>query len=373
MKIKNFGVEMYMNAYEDGCTYNLAETCVCPLTVEELLELAGEKETALGELLKTRLTYGYIEGRPALRQAIASLYQNMCEKNITTTHGGIGANALVLQTLVEPGDVVVSVIPTYQQLYSIPESYGATVKLLPLNMENRFLPDEQLLESYMSKDVKLVCLNNPNNPSGAVMDEAKLRRIVDIVKPYGAYILCDEAYRGLTHEGNHLTPSIVDVYEKGIATATMSKTFSLAGLRLGWIAAQEHMIERISKQRDYSTISCGIIDEFFAAIALKNKAKIFERNLQIVRRNKAILDDWVNHEPAFSYIPPQGGTTAFLKMHVDMPSEAFCLKLLQETGVLLLPGSAMDMEGFVRIGYAFETEVLSTGLEKVSQFAAKLL
>ena len=373
MKIRDFGVEIYMNAHEDNCKYNLAETCVSSMSLNELLELSGEKEKILEDILSSRLTYGHIKGSPGFIEGICSLYEKMHPENITTTHGAIGANSLVFNALVESGDEVISVLPTYQQAYSIPESLGAKVKILQLNMENKFLPSLELLAEYMNEKVKLVCINNPNNPSGSVMDRDYLLKIISIVKPYGSYILSDEVYRGLTHEGKNLTESVADLYEKGISTSSMSKVYSLAGLRLGWVAAPLDVIELISKHRDYNTISCGVIDDYLAAIALKNKEKIFKRNLDISRTNLEILDNWINSDSNFSYIKPKGGTTAFVKLNFNIDSMDFCLKLLHETGVMIMPGSAMEMEGFVRIGYAFEANLLKTGLEKISRFTKQLL
>lgn len=368
MKIKDFGVEIWMNLYEDHCKYNLAETCVESIKVGELLEMAGIKDTFYDELLDMRLTYGEIEGSVALRSEICKLYKKVKIENISVTHGAIGANALSIMTLVEPGDRVVSVLPTYQQHYSIPESIGADVQILPLRFENEFLPDLDELRGLVNDNTKLICINNPNNPSGAVMEEKMLKEIVEIAKSVDAYLLCDEAYRGLTHEGESFTTSVVDLYDKGISTASMSKTFSMAGIRLGWVAGPEEFIARISKQRDYHVISVGMIDDKMATIALKNKDKILERNLKIVRENAKLLDDWVNNEPRITYVKPKGGTTAFLKYDFDMPSAELCLKLLDETGVMLLPGSALDTEGFLRIGYCNGYEEEKAGMGKMTDF-----
>lgn len=368
MKIKDFGVEIWMNLYENNCVYNLAETCVESLKVGELLEMAGLTESFYYELCNMKLTYGAIEGSLELREEICKLYKNVSIENTTVTHGAIGANALSIMTLVEPGDRVISVLPTYQQHYSIPESIGAEVKILPLKYENEFLPDLEQLKELVNDNTKLICINNPNNPTGAVMDEDFLKEIIKIAKSVDAYVICDEAYRGLTHEGNSFTTSIVDLYEKGISTASMSKTFSMAGIRLGWIAGPEEFIERINRQRDYHVISVGMIDDRLATIALKNKEKILERNLKIVRENAKLLDEWVNGEKLISYVKPKGGTTAFLKYDIDMPSVDLCIKLLEETGVMLLPGSALDMEGFLRIGYCNSPEVEKAGMEKITEF-----
>lgn len=370
MKIRAFGVEIWMNKYELLCAHNLAETCVDSLTIAELLQMAGKTDTILAELLPMRMSYGAIEGSERLRTVIASLYTDQKIANITITHGAIGANALVHETLVEPGDRVISVLPTYQQHYSIPESLGADVQILKLREEDAFLPDLDELRRLATPNTKLIAINNPNNPTGSLMDVAFLREIVKIAQACGAWILCDEVYRGTDQTGDGFTTSIADLYEKGISTGSMSKTYSLAGLRLGWIAGPSALIHAVSIHRDYNTISVGMLDDHFAAIALENRAKILARSQNITRGNLAILDAWVASEPKISYVKPKSGTTALLKYDLPLSSEEFCIRLLEQTGVMLTPGSAMDMEGYLRIGYANSPDVLRTGLEKMSAFLA---
>lgn len=372
MKIRDFGVEMWMNAYENDCTYNLAETCVESLTVRELLELAECRQQAVDDILNMKLTYGAIEGSERLRALIAGLYEKQTPEHIVTAHGAIGANHLVIETLAGPGDEVVSVLPTYQQHYSIPEAVGATVRILPLRAENGFLPDVDELRSLVNKNTKLICINNPNNPTGALMEPEMLEQIVEIARAANAWLLSDEVYRGLNHTGDPFGPSVADLYEKGISTGSMSKTFALAGLRLGWIAGPTALREQLLRHRDYNTISCGMIDEYLAAVALEHKDRILARNLAIVRQNLAVLDEWMQRQSKLSYIRPRAGTTAFLKMEFDLPSAAFCRGLLAETGVLLVPGSAMDREGYLRIGYANTPEVIETGLRKLEEYLARM-
>lgn len=374
MKIRDFGVEMYMNAHEDHCEINLAETCADSMTVEELLAITGDAESALRDICSMRLTYGAIVGSERLRRAVSSLYTSVSPDRITITHGAIGANALVIESLVEPSDRVLSVCPTYQQHYSIPEAYGADVKILPLTVENKFLPSLADIRAQMNDRVKLICLNNPNNPSGSLMDEAYLREIVDIAREHGAYILCDEVYRGLNHDGDPFTASMADLYEKGISTGSMSKAYALAGLRIGWIAGPEEVIRAVSVHRDYNTISCGMIDDYLAAIALEHKDAILSRNLAIIRDCAKILDDWVAGEENFDYVRPTSGTTAFIKINLDIPSEEFALGLLREKGVLVVPGSAMHTEGFFRMGYGYskDYDVFREGLKRISDYAKTL-
>ena len=372
MKIRDFGVEIWMNRYENHCELNLAETCVQSLTVAELLEMAGKTGTILDEILPMQLTYGAIEGSDRLRGLVAELYETQTPENVVITHGTIGANALVHETLVEPGDRVISVLPTYQQHYSIPESYGADVQILKLTETSGFLPDLEELQRLAVPGTKLIALNNPNNPTGALMDRAYLEKVSDIARASGAWILCDEVYRGTDQEdgryGNGMTASIVDVYEKGIGTAGMSKAYSLAGLRLGWIVGPVDLLQAVSVHRDYNTISVGMLDDHFASIALENRDKILARSHRISRTNLAILSDWVAGEPLISWVKPKSGTTALLKYDLPMTSEEFCTKLLDATGVMLTPGSAMEMEGTLRIGYCNGEDVLREGLKRMSGF-----
>ena len=188
-----------MNAYETGAKYNIAETCVDSVSLDELFALTGtDKESFLADFCQRRLTYGHIEGNPDFLNGVCGLYKTIRPENVVTTHGASGANHHVFYSLVNPGDRVISIMPTYQQLYSIPESYGAEVVLLHLKQENGYLPDLDALRALAVPGTKLICINNPNNPTGALMDTALLKEIVEIARSVGAWVLCDEVYRHLT-------------------------------------------------------------------------------------------------------------------------------------------------------------------------------
>ena len=371
MYIEPFGIEMWMNEFEDHCTYNLAETCIKSMTISELLKLSGRNEDISKELSEMKMTYGEIKGSKRLRTQIASLFQNQTSDNIMVTHGAIGANSLVYNSLVSKADKVVSILPTYQQHYSIPQSLGADMNILKLRPENNFLPDLTELKQLISNDTKLIALTNPNNPTGSLIDTKMLKEIVNFARSIDAFIVCDEVYRGTNQSGNEYGSSIVDLYEKGISTGSMSKTYSLAGLRLGWITATPDILEKIFIHRDYNTISVSMLDDFFASIALESREKIATRNIAIIKDNLAILDEWISKEPRITYVKPKAGTTAFLKYDFDVSSRDFCVELLKNTGVLFAPGSAMEMEGWVRIGYANDPKILIKGLQKVSEYLPK--
>ena len=368
MFIEPFKVEIWMNEWETRCTYNLAETCVASITIEELLALSGRNEGDLSELLSMKLTYGDIEGSDRLRTAISRLYANTSITDITITHGTIAANMLVHKGLVERGDHVVSIIPTYQQHYSIPRSIEADVTTLSLEASGGFLPNLDRLRSLVTPETKLIAFTNPNNPTGALIERPMLEAIADIADSVGAYLLCDEVYRGTGQVGDGMVPSIVDIYDKGISTAGMSKVFSLAGLRVGWVVAPKELTEKIMIHRDYDTISVGMINDHFAAMALENADKVLARSQAITRENLAILDSWIKNQPRVDWVKPRAGTTAMLKLDIPMSSREFCIGLLEKTGVMLTPGDAFDMEGYVRIGYANEREILEAGLSEMSAY-----
>lgn len=186
MKIKPFAVEEWMNEYEDGARFNIAETCVDSVSLDELFELTGQDKTAFwDEFSARRLTYGAIFGAPPFKKGICKLYKTLSSEHVVTTHGAAGANHHVFYSLLEPGDRVVSIMPTYQQLYSIPESFGADVQLLHLRQENDYLPDLDELRRLMTPDTKMICINNPNNPTGALMSTELLQQVVEIARGVG--------------------------------------------------------------------------------------------------------------------------------------------------------------------------------------------
>jgi aspartate/methionine/tyrosine aminotransferase len=373
MRIAEFAVERWMDLYETRCQYNLAETCVQSLGLDELLALGGKDgHEHFAALQALKLTYGAIQGTERLRSLIASLYETKRHGEVLVTHGAAGANALVYETLIERGDQVVSFTPAYQQHVSIAESYGAEVRQLRLQEKNGFLPDLDELRRLVTDRTRLIVFSNPNNPTGSLMNRATLAAIADLAAEHGTYVLGDEVYRGIDQEGSGYTASIADLYERGISTGSMSKAYSLAGLRLGWIVASAELLRDVETHRDYNTISVGVVDDFLASLALEHRVPLLRRNHAIVRTNLALLDQWLSSERLLSYVKPRSGTTALVKYDLPMESRELCVRLVEATGVMLTPGSAMDMEGYVRIGYANSREILAAGLERTSAFLRTL-
>ena len=369
MNIAPFKVEDWMNEYEKYSIYDLGNTTIQNLSFDELFELTGEnKNEFLNNLCSLKQGYGYITGNPKLKESISNLYKTILPENIIPAIGAAGANHLLFYSLIQPCDTVISVIPTYQQLYSIPASFGAKVKLLKLKKENNFLPDIEELKKLAAKDTKLICINNPNNPTGSLMSKKMLEQIAEIADSVKAYVLSDEVYRGLNCSEKE-TPSMADIYDRAISACSMSKIFSLAGLRIGWLASKDkNIIEQCLHHREYNMISCSITDEILASLALKNADRIIARNKKIIIECLEILDCWVKNEPHFDYIKPEAGTTALIYYDFDMTSKELCDRLAKEAGVFLTPGFCFEEEYCFRIGYCKSPHVLKQGLEQISKF-----
>ena len=363
MKIDSFKIEEWMNKYEASAKYDLMTTCIAPLSINQLPFNSDE-------IFNVKLGYGDIVGSKRLKTAIQSLYTNQELENITVTHGAIGANQLVFLSLLEKADEVVSIVPTYQQHYSIPKSLGCDVKLLFLREENNWLPDLEELEKIVTSKTKLLCLNNPNNPTGSVIPNWMLEKIVEIAKKNNVWILSDEVYRGLNLYGNPYSVSIADIYEKGISVGSMSKTYSLPGLRVGWVVGRVDLINEINHQRQYNTISVSILDDYFASVAIENREAIAERNFKIMKNGLEILKKWLSGNSNIDCVLPTGGTTVLIKYNLDIPSRTFCKELQKTTGVALLPGETLEMEGYARLGFCAEN--LEPALEKISEYIKSL-
>ncbi|WP_297190758.1 aminotransferase class I/II-fold pyridoxal phosphate-dependent enzyme [Thermococcus sp.] len=368
MKVKPFLVERFMGEHEHNVEVNIAETCVKPFTLGEFLEFVGEPDF-LEKIKDLQLTYGYVEGLPELKEGLSRFYKNIKPDDIFITHGAIDANFQVFYSLVEPGDTVISIFPTYQQLYSVPESFGAKVKFWRFYEENNWMPDLDELNELVDKKTKLIIINTPNNPTGALLDEKMLRGIAEIAEDANAYVLNDESYRELYINPEDWVPSIVDISDRAIATNSFSKPLSLTGLRLGWITtSNEDISKELILHRDYTTISISLLIEKLATLAIDHAEKIYERNLEILRKNFKLLEKWIKEEPLVDWVPPKAGTVAFLRYDLEIPSEELAIRLIKEKSTFLVPGSCFGIENHLRIGYGNPTDVMIEGLKRFKEF-----
>ncbi|KIA75734.1 aminotransferase function [Aspergillus ustus] len=391
VQIKDFAVEQWMDKYETTAKYNVAETCSASVSVKDLQALSEDPAShPLEHVLDTKLTYGAIRGSERLRTTLANLYSvrtptPLPSDNILVTPGAILANFLLLYTLVGPGEHVICHYPTYQQLYSVPASLGADVSLWKSKETGEWKLDLEELKQLIRPNTKLIILNNPQNPTGAIIPQSTLEDIVDIARETSIYVFCDEVYRPLFHS---ITPMDADFpssvlslgYERTIVTGSMSKAYSLAGIRLGWIASRDRsIIEACASARDYTTISVSQLDDAVASYALAPNTihALLRRNIDLAKTNFAILEKFIDsHRWACDWVKPRAGTTAFVrfnKMGKPVNDISFCEMLLERTGVLFVPGSLCfgngeEFHGYVRIGYVCETQVLEEALVALASF-----
>ncbi|KAF2440764.1 PLP-dependent transferase [Karstenula rhodostoma CBS 690.94] len=392
VKIAQFSVEAWMDKYEHNCKYNIAETCCASISIDELRELSEDKTREVFKT-STALTYGAIRGADALRDNLARLYSARSGKvlpreNILTTNGAIQANYLIAYALLGPGDHVICHYPTYQSLYEVPKQLGAEVSLWKASPENKWSPSIDHLKSLIKPNTKMIIINNPHNPTGAVLGKSFLQQVVDIASEHKIIIHSDEVYRpifhGITPMDNEFPPSIMSMgYERVIATGSMSKAYSLAGIRVGWIASRDaSIIDEIAEARHYTLISVSTLDEQVAAFALDPSTihSLLARNIALAKSNMEIMEKFVlKNDDACDWVKPVAGTTAFVRFHRDgkpVDSVDFCEKLLEKTGVMFVPGSdcfGEEFKGYVRIGYVNHTQSVKEGLDKVTQFVRRNL
>lgn len=366
MYLPCFGCEDWLNVWEKSAVYDLAQSTVSSLTLQEILALGEQSlEEFFAELSKKKMNYGWIEGSPEFKEEVSKLYKNVKPEQILQTNGTTGANLLVLYSLIESGDHVIALHPSYQQLYDIPKSIGAAVDYWELKEENNWLPDFEELEHLVRPNTKMICINNANNPTGTVMEEEFLLKLVEFAQKRDIFILSDEVYKPL--DPTIHVPAIADIYEKGISTNSISKTYSVPGIRVGWVAASEQLTDVFRVYRDYTMICCGVFDDYLATYILKNKEKLLQRNKKIVSGNLEILKEWVENEEKASLVYPKQVSTSFVKLDIKSDIEDFCIRLLKERGVLLIPGNRFDVPGHVRLGYCTNTETLKAGLRELSK------
>jgi aspartate/methionine/tyrosine aminotransferase len=377
VKIERFALERWMSRWEMTSQFDIAESGIFPMTTRELLELAPEAErpALLDAWLDMRLGYTEARGTVKLRTAIADTYASVTPDQVLVTTGAIEANYLLFNTLLEAGDHVVAVNPAYQQLNSVPQAIGADVTLWKLRPENDFQYDLDELETLLRPDTKLIVVNTPHNPSGAMLTDADLDRIYALAEERGAYVLCDEAYRWLEIPGGvPMARPIRDRGPRGISVGTFSKPFGLPGLRIGWIAATEEIMHACWGMRDYISLSPGKLNDTLAAHALIHRDQIIARTDAIVATNMKVANAWFDEwGELVSWTPPKGGLLALMRYRLDMPSLELADRLAADYSIMLAPGSAFGFEGNLRIGVGQTPELFKRGLEETARAFTDLM
>ncbi len=381
MNIPPFGVERWFVKYEFKVSLNIAESCIQPFTVRELCELCEEDPA---DLIDLRVGYADGLGSEDLREAIAAMYPETSPANVLVTTGAIEANFLVAQALLGSNSRAVVEFPAYQQLYSVPASTGAEVRLWELREDNLYHPDLDDLERLdpAGEPLAMLTVNHPHNPSGARVNAEVLGSIHEFVASRGGVLHSDEVYRGLTLGDQYqASPSARDISPDAAVVGSMSKAYGLSGARIGWIAGPEALVRRCGEIRDYVSICPPAQSERLALMALRNREKVLDRNKAIARRNLRILQGFLGRNSDVVSGPvPHEGVICFPRYHRPPgdrrplpPSREFCGRLAEERGVLLIPGECFEREHHFRLGFGYDTEKLDAGLAVLEQYVDEVL
>ena len=372
INLEPFKLERWMTTWETRVSHDIAESGICPLSADDLLafEPPDERERLVASWLALPLGYAEARGSETLRSALAATYRGVSPEAVLVTTGAIEANFLLFATLLRPGDHVVAVHPAYQQLYSVPRALGCDVAHWEVRARDGepFRYDLAELGRLVTPRTRLIVVNTPHNPTGALLSAEELRQVYDLADRAGAYLLCDEAYRWLDIPGGEpLAPPARDLGERAISVGTFSKPFGLPGLRVGWLAATPEIAAACWATRDYVSLSPAKLSDAIALLALKHRERIVERNHRIVAANLATARRWfAAHADLASWTPPRAGLLALMRYHLDLPSLELADRLAAEHGVMLAPGSAFGFEGHLRIGIGQDPRVFAEGLERTA-------
>jgi len=366
-------MERMQSTWENLVDYNLSESGVHPMRVEELLDDATDRAGMLGQ----ELVYPQSNGTLELRERVATMYPGATADHIEVTNGGSEANFVTMWHLVEQGDEVVSMVPNYGQTLGLAQGFGGVLRPWPLRLSadgRRWHVDLDDLRTLVTNKTRVIILCNPNNPTGARIPAADLDGICQIAGRVGAWVLSDEIYRGAELDGVE-TPSVWGRYERVIVTSGLSKAYGLPGLRIGWIASTPEVIATTWSYHDYTTIGPGTLSDRFARIALQPamRAKILARTRRILHANLPVITDWLDaHKDHFSYALPDAGAIVYMRYHDAINSTELVDRLRIEKSVLIVPGDHFGMDGYLRIGFGSETRYLRDGLDRLADLLRSL-
>jgi aspartate/methionine/tyrosine aminotransferase len=321
----------------------------------ELLALADDETRAMWDGL--RLGYTESTGHPLLRAEIATLYDSIAADDVLVFAGAEEAIFCLMSTALGPGDHVVVTWPGYQSLYEVARANGAKVALHLLREEDGWALDVDRLIRSLHDDTKMVVVNAPHQPTGMLPTEEEWRRLASECHSRGIRLVADEVYRFLEHDGAATLPAGADLDERAVSIGVMSKTFAMAGLRIGWLATRDRaVLDRCARLKDYTTICSSAPSEVLALIGLRARDRVVARSREIVAANLALLDDFfARRADAFTWVRPRGGSTGFPRLVPGGPAgssaDRFAARLVESTGVLLLPSSTFGFDDtHVRLG-----------------------
>lgn len=370
MSFVPFELERWQSTWEKRVRFNLAESGVHALSVGELLELSGTDAATLGAV---RLSYNQSDGSEELRAAVAATYTDVAPEQVTVTVGSSEANFIACWALIEPGDHVAVVSPTYMQIPGLVRNFGATVSAMPLRPDRGWSLDLDLMREVIRPGTRAVMVTNPNNPTGAQLSDAERRALVARTDEVGAWLLADEVYQGAELEGPP-TPSFWAEYGRTIVVNGLSKAYGLPGLRIGWIVSSPAFKERVMRRHDYTVIGPSPASDRLAALALGRREAVLARTRRILTENYPILDAWLRgFGDLFEWGRPACGAITLARYDHMIPSAELAERVRAECSVLLAPGAHFGTEHTIRFGFGNERGELEAALATLGPVLRRML
>ena len=364
MRLEPFEMERLQSVWEHRVAWNLSESGVEPLRLEELADTDEDRAA----LFSQELAYTQTNGTAELRAAIADLYPGVSPEQIEVTNGGSEANCIALWQLLEPGDEMVMMTPNYMQVRGLARGLGATVRDWPLVWrDGRWGVDIPALEALLTPRTRVIAICNPNNPTGAAIGEADLNAVCTVASRTGAWILSDEIYRGAEREDVD-TPTLWGRYDRIIVTSGLSKAYGLPGLRIGWAVGPRETIDALWGVHDYTTIGPGALNDRLARMAFARRERLLARARGIIRSNYDIVRKWIEkRNGALTHAAPDAGAIVFIRYHHAINSTRLIERLRDEHSVLVVPGDHFEMDGHLRIGFGSHPTLLTGGLHRIGE------
>lgn len=353
MSINPFKLEEYLGYHEFKAPYLLCCSDAESLPMSELLTMASPSQLEMWE--KLNLGYTEVSGHPLLKEALTTaFFPSLTSEQLLCTSGAEEGIFCSLFALCNPNDHVIVLTPCYQSLMEIPRLKGCEVTGINLIEENQWRVDIDVIKQAIKPNTKWVVINFPHNPTGQTISEVDLQALINLLDQHGIWLFSDEVYRLLGPSDTTWPLPAACLYPKAISIGVMSKSFGMAGLRIGWIACQDPLIlKKIELMKHYTSICNSAPAEILSLIALGNQSKILKRNTQIIDTNLTLLDQFFNnYKDLFSWVRPTGGCVGFVKYKGSQPIDVFSQDLLKTKGVLLLPGTVYDVtSNHFRIGF----------------------
>jgi aspartate/methionine/tyrosine aminotransferase len=370
MKYPEFKLESYLAIREFIAPFNLCASDLETHSMREIIEMADQESLDLWNHLN--LGYTETQGYPLLREEISKLYgEHIDQKQILCFAGAEEGVYCCFQALLESNDHAVVVTPCYQSLESLPSTICSTTKI-PLQHQNSWELDVGKIADAIQPNTKVLVVNFPHNPTGALITKDTQLALIELARKHGLWIFSDEVYRLLEVNPSDRLPPFASIYEKGISLSVMSKAYGLAGLRIGWIACQDtNLLAKMNEIKHYLSICNSGPSEVLSLIALRASDKIHERNRRLMQDNLQQFDRFFEeHQSWFEWVRPKGGCIGYPLFKGNIPIEKIADDLLQQFGVLILPGTIYD-DSANHFRVSFGRKSLPQALERFVQFIEK--